>query len=317
MPPVLVFHGEEPFLARLGVDLLRKHVLAPGSEAFDFVSLAGKEATADVIAAHASTMPMLSPKRLAVVYDFQHMNPSERTKLLSYVRNPVESSCVALVSYERLSGAKRFERDICAAAAVVECGRPPADVLVALARRMAEERGKAIDEEALSVLVDWTGGELTAIANELDKLACFAEDRETIVVADVEQVVGAKARGLRDLAAAIAERKMGDALGLVDELREGGIDPAQLVSQLYGFWVAMWLARSGPGGRPAGGGFRGRSLMSSVPNAGELVGRRSSREYARGIAQFYRADVDIRRGMPAGPTVGLLVYDLVKGAGGA
>jgi hypothetical protein len=43
-----------------------------------------------------------------------------------------------------------------------------------------------------------------------------------------------------------------------------------------------------------------------------LAARRTSREYARGIGRFYRADVDIRRGMPPGPTVGLLVYELAE-----
>jgi hypothetical protein len=56
--------------------------------------------------------------------------------------------------------------------------------------------------------------------------------------------------------------------------------------------------------------------MSSVPNAANLARQRTSREYADGVARFFRADVDIRRGMPAAPTVGLLVYDLVRGAGG-
>jgi DNA polymerase-3 subunit delta len=317
VPPVLVLHGEEPFLARLGVDLLKKHVLAPGSEAFDFVSLAGREATADTVAAHAATAPMLSPRRLTVVYEFERMNPSERSKLLDYAADPVENSCLALVSFERLSGKNKFERTILSTAAVVECARPAPEILGQLVAKMAKERGKTLEQDALEALVDWTEGSLNRIANELDKLACFLEERTSITLDDVEQAVGARASTLRDLAVAIASREAGDALALLEELVDGGMEPAQLVSQLHGLWVSLWIARGGGRGGGGYGGWRQGGLLSGVPDVRELARVRSSREYAAGVERFYRADMDIRRGMPPVPTVSLLVYDLVRGAGNA
>jgi DNA polymerase-3 subunit delta len=314
IPPVLVLHGEEPFLARLAVGLLKTHVLAPGSEAFDFASLIGRETTAEAIVAQATTAPMLSERRLTVVYEFERMNPSQKSRLLDYVGRPNEATCLALVSYQRLAGSSKFERTVLASAAVVDCARPAGELLVSLVKRMAEERGTAIDEEALSVLIDWTDGSLNRIANELDKLACFASERRAIALSDVEQVVGARAAGLRDLATAIAKREAGEALALLAELVDGGLDEAQLVSQLYGFWIALWRARLGAqgGSRGRGGGFR-RSL-AGIEDLRELAASRTSREYARGVARFYRADTAIRRGTPAGPVVGLLVYELAGGA---
>ena len=116
-------------------------------------------------------------------------------------------------------------------------------------------------------------------------------------------------------AVAVGERNVGGALVLLDELVDGGMDEAQLVSQLYGYWISLWLARTGGGGgsRGYGGGSYGR-LWSSRGQLVELSAGRTSREYARGVGRFYRADVDIRRGMPPGPTVGILVYELTSGA---
>ena len=315
VPPVLVFHGEEPFLASLAVDLLKKRLLVPGSEAFDFVSLSGRETTAEAIAAHAATAPMLSERRLTVVYEFLGLSPSQRAALLGYVRNPVGSSCLALVSFERLAARSAFERDLLAAAAPVDCGRAAGEQLDALVRRMAENRGRDIDDGAVSALVDWTDGRLSRIANELDKLDCFVEDGAAIELEHIEAVVGVRASGLRDLARAIAERDAGRALVLLDDVVHGGLDEAQLVSQLFGFWVSLWLARS----RGRGAGGRGAAALSrlawSTGELGRLAAGRTSREYARGVERFYRADVDIRRGMPPGPTVGLLVYELASGPG--
>ena len=315
LPPVLVFHGEEPFLESLGVDLLKKRLLTEGSEAFDFVSLTGRETTAEAIAAHAATVPMLSERRLTVVYEFEGLAPSQRTQLLVYARNPVPSSCVALVSFERITGKNKFEREILELAAPIDCGRPSDEQLTAVVRRMAEKRGRGIEDEAIEALIDWTDGKLNRIANELDKLSCFSDEEGTLGLGDVEQVVGARTSSLRDLAEAIAEREVGRALALLDELVEGGMDEAQLVSQLYGFWISLWLARSGRGGtrRSPGGWSQGR-LWSGKSDVARLAGGRTSREYARGVDRFYTADVDIRRGMPPRPTVGLLVYELASGA---
>ena len=315
VPPVLIFHGEEPFLASLGVDLLKKHLLSPGSEAFDFVSLFGRETTAEAVVAQATTVPMLSEKRVTVVYEFLGLAPSQRTQLLSYVRNPVPSACVALVSFERLTGKNKFERELLDEGEPVDCGRPSSEQLLVIVKRMAEKRGREIEEDAVSALIDWTDGRLSRIANELDKLDCFAPAGSSIGLSEVETVVGARTSGLRDLALAVASRETGRALALLDELVDGGMSEAQLVSQLYGFWISLWLARTGSGGGRRG--YAGGSYDRLWSNRGELMelaSRRTSRDYARGVGRFYRADVDIRRGMSPGPTVGLLVYELTSGA---
>jgi DNA polymerase III delta subunit len=257
-------------------------------------------------------VPMLSERRLTVVYDFESMNPSEKTKLLAYLKTPAEESCLALVSFERLAGKSKFERGVTAAAAVVECGRLSVDAVASVARRMGEERGLELADDALAVLVDWTDGELNRIANELGKLSCYVRDKREATLADVEFIVGAKASGLRDLALAIAERRPGDALALLDELIDGGAEAAQLVTQLYGLWTMLWSMRAASGRGTRGGS--GAYLLSGVSNVASLAASRTSREYARGIEFFYKTDTDIRKGLSPEATVGLLVYELAGGA---
>jgi DNA polymerase-3 subunit delta len=310
-PPIVVLHGEEPYLARLGVEILRRRLLAPGADAFDFASFAGREATAEAIVAQATTAPMLSERRLIVVYEFERLNPSQKTKLLEHVRRPSDAACLALVSYERLSGSSAFERAVLSSATVVDCAKPAGELLASLVRRMSEERGVALDDPALAALVEWTDGSLNRIANELSKLACFARDGRTIGLPDVEEVVGTRTSGIRDLATAIARGETGEALGLLKELTDGGVDQAQLVSQLYAVWIALWRARLRGRGGSGRGGYRGPAVW--IPEIVELAAARTSREYADGVARFYAADTEIRRGVPPGPVVGLLVYELSGG----
>jgi DNA polymerase-3 subunit delta len=310
VPPVVLFHGNEPYLASLGVALLRKRLIAPGSDAFDFVSLTGRDATAEAIAAHASTAPMLSERRLTVVYEFDALTPSQRAKLVAYLDRPVPSSCLALVSFELLSRGTRFERDVLSRSAVVECGRVSGKTLDALVGRMAGERGREVDDAAAAALVDAADGSLGRIASELDKLACFVPEGRPIGRADVEEAVGVRASDVRDLAVAVAEGDLGRALSLAAGLLDQGVEAAQLVSQMWSHWVGLWSARVRAGGAPGGPG----RVWDGVGNAGELAGRRTSREYAAGVRSFLRADVDIRRGAAGPATVAGLLYDLTRGA---
>lgn len=304
VPPIVVFHGDEPYLARLGVELLKRRVLKPGSEAFDFTSLVGRETSAEAIVSSATTAPMLSERRLTVVYEFERMNPSHKTKLLEYLKRPSDAACLALVGHENLSDKRsRFNDAVLAVPCVVECAPPRGDVLVSLVRRMAEERGAAIDDDALSVLVAWTDGKLTRIANELDKLVCLAGETETIALSHVEAAVGMKASGILDLAVAVAEGDAGEALRVLKELTDGGVAEAQLVSQLFGVWIGLWRARLRDHRR-----YRRGAIWS--PELARLAGERTSREYAEGVARFYEADTAIRRGVAPGPVVGILVFEL-------
>jgi DNA polymerase III delta subunit len=255
---------------------------------------------------------MLSERRLIVVHEFERMNPSQKTKLLEYVSRPSEASCLVLVGYDRIEGRSAFDKALLKSAGVVDCARPAGDLLVALVRRMAEERGTEIDDEGLSALIDWTDGSLNRIANEVDKLACFAEEGRAIGLPDVEAVVGMRASGVLDLATAIARREVGEALALLKELSDGGVDEAQLVTRLYGVWIDLWRERlRGRGGARRRGWRRGPALWSST--LAGLARERTSREYAEGVARFYAADTGIRRGVPPGPVVGLLVYELAGG----
>ena len=303
LPGVMLFHGEESFLARVGVRLLRKALVAPGSEAFDLSTFSGREATAEAVISHASTAPMLSARRLVVVYEVDRMSPSERTKLARSIDAVPDGVCLALVSYGRLGGRAAWERRLLDGAAVVDCGRPSRDVLAGLVARMAEDRGRTIDEPAASQLIDWTESDLSRISNELDKLAAYAEPDRPITQQDIESVVGERASDFRDLAEAVGRRDLGRSLGLAGELVRGGMAPAQLVSQLYAFWLSLWETRAGGGGRSRAG----------VRNMRALAAERTSRDYARGVKSFLEADVGIRKGLEGEALLDVLVYELVKG----
>jgi DNA polymerase-3 subunit delta len=309
LDPVLLFHGDEPFLARMGVDLLKRSVLTEGSEEFDFASFWGKEVDAETVAATASTVPMLSEKRLTVVYEVDQLRPQEKKKLLKFVQAPGDMCCLALVSFRRLTKRTTFERGLLAASRVVSCDALPPPEAQALVGEMATGLGKEIDGEAASLLVRWTDARLEDVANELDKLCSFVGDRNGITPDDVGQVVGVQASTLSDLTSAVAARDKSRALGLAVELLEGGLDAAQLVSQLFAHWMLLWRRRAtvgrvvSAGGRSTGGvGQRDRLDASAAA--------RTSKEYASAIELFYRADRQIRLGRPPGPIVAMLVYEL-------
>ena len=77
------------------------------------------------------------------------------------------------------------------------------------ARQQLRERGKEIDDEALSLLVAHVGPNSRALTNEVEKLSIYIGERKSVTVADVETIVSrnkqaksfalADAVGARDL----------------------------------------------------------------------------------------------------------------------
>ena len=63
---------------------------------------------------------------------------------------------------------------------LVKCTSPEGRELIAWIRNAARQREKNIDSEAANLLAEWIGENLTALNSELDKLALFLGERDSI-----------------------------------------------------------------------------------------------------------------------------------------
>ena len=115
---------------------------------------------------------------------------------------------------------------------VQEYPTPSGEALARWIRNSAAEKGARIAPGAIRLLAQVVGGNLWAMDTELEKLDLYTEDRD-IQEGDVRLLVS-QAREVSIFAAidALLEGRSGTALGLMNRLRQDGVDFPHLVSMI-------------------------------------------------------------------------------------
>ncbi len=142
-------------------------------------------------------------------------------------------------------------------------------------REQLEAAGKAIDPAALQMLVDRSGGDISKLRGDVERLVLYTEGEKKITRGDVEEVVVVET-DVDDWAVvnAIGDGDAARALRETALRFDRGDSPHALVGQLR-WWVSQRLgglrARSGEAG--AGGAAQGRSCAEEFRRRGARPAR--------------------------------------------
>ena len=191
---VYFFHGPEEWVKQGAVQRLREKLLPAGLEELNETVMEGGGAQAILEA--AETLPVMSERRLVLVRDFSPLTggkakaeQEEAQRILDWLPTAPDTACV--VFYVR--GAADMRKKLSSALAKLPGAvafEPLDDAeLQKWANARLKKFGKKIDRAALDSLTFLAGRGLTRLDGELNKLAAYAGERETVSLADVEQLV--------------------------------------------------------------------------------------------------------------------------------
>jgi DNA polymerase-3 subunit delta len=226
--PVYVLVGPEGWLVREGEAAVRAEVAkGPMAALNHLVFTAGEEAALGFSEA-ARTVPMMAARRLVEVRQVQDANKALLEALLAYVQAPVESA-VLVISGEKFPGAiggtdwgLRIQNQVKKVGLLLKLdgeGVDPVDFAMARAR----ERGARLEPDGARALVELGGGELSLLANDLDKCFDFVGPGGVVTRAVAEEVVAATAEAdVWALTDALVARDRDRALATLHRLLEDG-----------------------------------------------------------------------------------------------
>jgi DNA polymerase-3 subunit delta len=173
-----------------------------------------------------------------------------------YLADPVPSTTLVFVATD-VDRSRRLTKRLVATAQVVECfglraggpaGRREArGAALEWLREELARGGKAIAPDALHLLVDRGGADITRLRGDVERLLLYAEGRKTISYDDVDEVASTQVSVDDDWAVvnAIADGDAARALGAAGQRLERGDSPHALVGQLR-WWVSSRLAEGDP-----------------------------------------------------------------------
>lgn len=278
LAPIYLFVGEDVKLAGQMLDAIESVVDAadrPFAVERVYVGEAGGSPLE--IVASVQAMPMLGDRRIVTVMRAERLlKPKRGSKaaarededgggedegesesvdaepLEAYFASPAPSSTLVFVASDVDRG-RRLTKRLLQAAAVVEFGgfegadRGAQGDAGRLLREEVAAAGKRIDAEAGRLMLERSGGDVTKLRGNIERLLLFTEGRPRITAHDVLEVV-ADDSGVEDdwaVVDAIAEGDPARALVETGKRFDRGDSPHQLVGQLR-WWVSTRLAPAAP-----------------------------------------------------------------------
>jgi len=235
--PFYLLHGNEPFLIREFLTTLEDSMAALYGF-IDRLRLEGPDAPIRALEALRMS-PLLGGARLVEVRDEEGGSGAVEVPpeawiqgLKSYVASVPGDSALVWVrrkADKRTSLYKLARSEGCE----VQCDAPTGGRLAAWVHSRARAAGKEMEQEAVEMLLASVGGDLGALASEVEKLALFVGDGPTIGLEDVRAAAAGSAQG--DIFALLDEmgrRRPGPALGLLRGLRQRGEPPVRIIFML-------------------------------------------------------------------------------------
>jgi DNA polymerase-3 subunit delta len=220
--PLYYFYGDETFLIDEALCEIEKLALGDGLRDFNLNTYYGGDADPLQIRDAIETLPMMAQARIVIVKEAHELNDKDWEALLPVIENPVDSSafvCVASKIDKRKKSIKRFlEQGV-----VVEFKRPFDNQIPEWIQHIAKKHGLKLDAEAVSVMHQMVGGNLTDIHLEMQKLKAYIGDRKSAEVDDILKVVSrVRIDSVFDLTEAIGGNKQAGALVCLANLLEHG-----------------------------------------------------------------------------------------------
>jgi len=188
------FHGEETFLLHHYLDQLRKLLLDELTESFNFHKLNAETFGLQALADAVENLPMMAEHTLVWVdeIDIFKLSEADRNKLTE-ILSDVPDYCTLVFTYistpwkpdKRL---KKLWEAVDKHGTVVEFAKQEQRDLVPWIGRHFAARKKQISTDLCVYLIDITGGTMTALAGEIDKI-CAYSGADRIVKSDIDAVV--------------------------------------------------------------------------------------------------------------------------------
>lgn len=244
------FHGEETFLLNHYLTQMKKQLLDPLTESFNFHRLTSETFDLQGFADAVENLPMMAQATLVQVDDIDlfKMNEADRTKMAE-ILSDIPDYCTVVFTYltaawkpdKRLKKLwEAVDRNGC----IVEFAKQDQRDLVAWISRHFAAHKKRISSDLCVYLIDITGGTMTALSGEIEKICAYsgAEDiRKSDIDAVTEPVLDAVVFQMTDL---LSEGRYADALLKLQQLLKMQQEPLAILGAVGGHFRRIAAART-------------------------------------------------------------------------
>ncbi len=187
------FHGEEGFLLSHYLEQLRKLLLDELTESFNYHRLNSETFDIQTFADAVENLPMMAEHTLVQVDDVDLFRLPEdgRNKVIDILSDIPDYCCVVFTYLTAPWKPDKRQKKLWEAmeknGSVVEFAKQDQRDLIPWVTRHFASKGKKIDSGLCGYLIEITGGTMTALSGEIDKI-CAYSGADTIKRSDIDAV---------------------------------------------------------------------------------------------------------------------------------
>ena len=175
-----MFHGEETFLLHHYLEQMKKQLLDELTESFNYHRLNNETFDIRSFADAVENLPMMAENTFVQVDDVDpfKMNEADRTRMTE-ILSDIPDYCTVVFTFETVAWKpdkrlKKLWEAIDGNAEIVEFAKQDQKDLIAWVTRHFAAHKKQIDSGLCAYLIDITGGTMTALSGEIDKICAYS-----------------------------------------------------------------------------------------------------------------------------------------------
>jgi len=281
--PVTVIYGPQAFLREYALDSLRRRLTADGFK-YRGLQIGGTD-TYNAVTSELEGADLFAPKRLVVARvlrayrerggddssdaDESAAQGSDEAALIAACGR-IDATVRLTLIYERDKLPVKVRRGVEQSATIVNCMRPFDNQLGPYAQLFAGALGVRLTVREADLLVGRHGGDLTGIANSINKVAIMRRDDGKIELTHAGGLGAVRIPELFEIGESLVQRGVGETLALFDRAMQIGRDPIEvlaleLIPQIRRMLVAATLLgrKKDPGAIAASLGVAPSSPLAS------------------------------------------------------
>ena len=229
--PIYLLMGEESYFIDVLCDALSSSILSPAEQAFNQITVYGKDSDAGQIVNLCRQMPMMGSYEVIILKEAQQLRNIE--KLSHYTSKP-QASTILIICHKEKNVDKRsaFYKQCASSGVVFESIRPRDYEIGGWLTQFVAQKGLRINDKARQMLTEHLGCDISKISNELDKLiVSLPEGCTEVTDVEVEIKVGiSKDFNNFELCNAVATKDVARAMRIADHFARNPKDNPLLLT---------------------------------------------------------------------------------------
>ncbi|GIV32965.1 MAG: DNA polymerase III subunit delta [Chitinophagales bacterium] len=236
--PIYLLHGEEPFFIDRVASYLEQHLLDEPEKTFNQTIIYGRDASYQLLIDALMRYPVMASQQLVILKEAQDFRELDR--LQAYFENPMKSTVfVICYKYKTIDKRSRLFKLLSAKGVVMQSNKLYDNQVPAFIEEVAREMKLTLTPDAVTMMSEYIGNNLSQIVHELEKLKVGVGVQEPVQPDHVARLIGiSREFNVFELTRALARRDKRQVFRIIKyfETHPKGNDPVMILAMLYAFF---------------------------------------------------------------------------------